>query len=91
MPSTAIDYLAGAPSCQAGHNGAPAQREAHPAGYESDMEHQPRHDEDTPETAEPPEAEELSEKVPDKASGAGDTPLGDTDEHSDAPGPHGTD
>jgi len=55
------------------------------------MEHQPRHDEDTPETAEPPEAEELSEKVPDKASGEGDTPLGDTDEHSDAPGAHGTD
>jgi len=62
-----------------------------PAGYESDMEHDPRHDDDTPETAEPPEAEELSEKVPDEASGSGDTPLGDTDEHSDATGAHGTD
>jgi hypothetical protein len=47
-------------------------------------------DEDTPETAEPPEAEELSEKVPEEASGEGDTPLGSTDQHSDAPGPHGT-
>jgi hypothetical protein len=45
---------------------------------------------DTPETAEPPEAEELSEKVPEEASGEGDTPLGSTDQHSDAPGPHGT-
>ena len=44
----------------------------------------------TPETAEPREAEELSEKVPEQASGKGDTPLGSTDQHSDAPGPHGT-
>ena len=43
------------------------------------METNPRHDDDTPETAEPQEAEELSEKVPDEASGEGDTPLGDTD------------
>jgi hypothetical protein len=50
----------------------------------------PRQEDDTPETAEPPEAEELSENVPDKASGEGDTPLGSTDQHSDAPGPHGT-
>jgi hypothetical protein len=50
----------------------------------------PGTDEDTPETAEPPEAEELSEKVPEEASGEGDTPLGSTDQHSDAPGPHGT-
>jgi hypothetical protein len=49
-----------------------------------------RREDDTPETAEPSEAEELSEKVPDAASGEGDTPLGDTDQHSDAPGPHGT-
>ena len=49
------------------------------------MEHQEERDEDTPETAEPPEAEELSE--PDEVSGEGDTPLGDTDQHSDAPGP----
>ncbi len=55
------------------------------------METNPRHDDDTPETAEPQEAEELSEKVPDEASGEGDTPLGDTDQHSDAGGPHGTD
>ncbi len=32
----------------------------------------------------------LSEKVPDEVSGEGDTPLGGTDEHSDAPGPDGT-
>jgi hypothetical protein len=49
-----------------------------------------RDDDDTPETAEPPEAEKLSEKVPDEASGEGDTPLGSTDEHSDAPGETGT-
>jgi hypothetical protein len=54
------------------------------------MEHQEERDEDTPETAEPPKAEELSEKVPDEVSGEGDTPLGDTDQHSDAPGPTGT-
>jgi hypothetical protein len=54
------------------------------------MEEKPRNDDDTPETAEPPEAEKLSEKVPEEASGTGDTPFGDTDEHSDAPGPHGT-
>jgi hypothetical protein len=53
-------------------------------------EKKPRPDDDTPETAEPPEAEKLSEKVPDEASGEGDTPLGATDQHSDAPGPHGT-
>jgi hypothetical protein len=53
-------------------------------------EKKPRQDDDTPETAEPPEAEKLSEKVPEKTSGKGDTPLGDTDQHSDAPGPHGT-
>jgi hypothetical protein len=49
-----------------------------------------REDDDTPETAEPPEAEKLSEKVPDEISGEGDTPLGSTDEHSDAPGETGT-
>ena len=54
------------------------------------METNPSHDDDTPETAEPQEAEELSQKVPDEASGEGDTPLGDTDQHSDAEGPHGT-
>ena len=53
------------------------------------MDDKPRKD-DTPETAEPPEAEPLSEKVPDKLSGEGDTPLGSTDDHSDAPGETGT-
>jgi hypothetical protein len=53
------------------------------------MDETPR-DDDTPETAEPPEAEELSENVPDEVSGEGDTPLGDTGEHSDAPGETGT-
>jgi len=42
-------------------------------------------------TAEGEDAERLSEKVPEEASGEGETPLGDTDEHSDAPGPDGTD
>jgi hypothetical protein len=55
------------------------------------MENEKKRDEDTSETAEPPEAEELSEKVPEDASGEGKTPLGDTDQHSDAPGPTGTD
>jgi hypothetical protein len=55
------------------------------------VEHQREHDKDTQESAEPAEAVELSEKVPEPASGEGDTPLGDTDQHSDAPGPTGTD
>lgn len=42
-----------------------------------------------PEAAEGSKAEELSEKVPDAAGGEGGTPLGASDEHSDAPGPHG--
>jgi hypothetical protein len=54
------------------------------------MDEKKRQDDDAPETAEPPEAGELSEKVPDEASGEGDTPLGSTDQHSDAPGPTGT-
>ena len=45
--------------------------------------------------AEPDRLPALGEKngdfrVPDEASGEGDTPLGSTDQHSDAPGPHGT-
>jgi hypothetical protein len=42
------------------------------------------------ESAEGEKSSEVSEKVPDEASGEGDTPLGGTDEHSDAPGPDGT-
>ena len=50
------------------------------------------HDEDAgPDPAESEESPKLSDKVPEEASGEGDTPLGGTDEHSDAPGPHGTD
>lgn len=49
-----------------------------------------REHDDTPETAEPPEAEKLSEKVPEEVSGEGDTPLGSTGELSDAPGETGT-
>ncbi len=45
---------------------------------------------DTHDTAEPPEAESLSEKVPEEVSGEGATPLGDSDQHSDAPGETGT-
>lgn len=53
---------------------------------------QREHEEDEgPEAAEGEESSKLSDKVPDEASGGGDTPLGGTDEHSDAPGPHGTD
>ena len=52
-------------------------------------EKKPRPDDESPETAEQPEAEKLSEKVPDKASGEDDTPLGSTEQHYDAPGPHG--
>jgi len=54
------------------------------------MDENARHDDDTPETAEPPEAEELSEQVPEELSGEGETPLGSTDDHSDAPGETGT-
>jgi len=36
-------------------------------------ENKPREGDDTPETAEPPEAESLSEKVPEEVSGEGDT------------------
>jgi hypothetical protein len=54
------------------------------------MEEKRRNDDDAPETAEPAEAEKLSENLPEEVSGEGDTPLGDSDQHSDAPGPHGT-
>jgi hypothetical protein len=36
------------------------------------------------------EEKKLSEKVPEEVSGEGDTSLGSSDQHSDAPGPHGT-
>jgi hypothetical protein len=54
------------------------------------MEHERERNDDAPDTAETPGTEELSEKVPEKASGRGKTPLGDTDQHSDSPGPTGT-
>jgi hypothetical protein len=54
------------------------------------MDEKTPRDDDTPETAEPPEAEKLSEKAPDEVSGEGDTPFGSSDEHSDAPGETGT-
>ena len=50
-----------------------------------------RVEEGGPEAAEDEKSSKLSEKVPDEASGEGDTPLGSSDEHSEAPGPHGTD
>ena len=53
------------------------------------MEHE-RREHDPPDSAEPDEAEGLSEKVPEEVSGKGDTPLGTTDQHSDAPGETGT-
>lgn len=54
------------------------------------MDEKNRDGDAAPDTAEPPEAEHLSEKVPDEVSGEGDTPLGSTDDHSDAPGETGT-
>lgn len=47
--------------------------------------------EDGPASAEGGKSSEVSKDVPEKLSGEGDTPLGGTDEHSEAPGPHGTD
>jgi hypothetical protein len=49
-----------------------------------------RREHDPPDSAEPDEAEGLSEQVPEEVSGEGDTPLGTTDQHSDAPGETGT-
>jgi hypothetical protein len=49
-----------------------------------------REQEGQPESAEDEEASKLSKKTPDEASGEDETPLGSTDQHSDAPGPHGT-
>ena len=40
-------------------------------------------------TAENQDEARVSEKVPEELSGDGKTPLGDTDQHSDAPGPDG--
>ena len=34
--------------------------------------------------------ERISEKIPEEVSGEGETSLGDSDQHSEAPGPHGT-
>ena len=42
-----------------------------------------------PETAEDEDESKLSEKLPDALSGKGKTPLGSSDEHSDAPGSTG--
>ena len=49
-----------------------------------------RDDEKGPDSAEGEKSSELSEEVSEDLSGEGDTPLGSTDEHSEAPGPHGT-
>jgi hypothetical protein len=54
------------------------------------VEHEHEHPDEGPESAEDEEARKLSEKIPEEASGQGDTPLGASDQHSDAPGPHGT-
>ncbi len=51
---------------------------------------QEREQEGQPESAEDEEASKLSKKTPDEASGEDETPLGSTDQHSDAPAPHGT-
>ena len=41
-------------------------------------------------TDESPEEEQESEEIPAPVSGDGKTPLGSTDQHSDAEGPDGT-
>ncbi len=48
-------------------------------------------DEKGPDTAEGEKGSKLSEHVPDELSGDGDTPLGSSDEHSDAPDPSAED
>ena len=55
-----------------------------------EMDEERERDEEV-ESAEGDEGSKLSEKLPGKLSGEGETPLGGTDEHSNAPGPHGTD
>ena len=42
-----------------------------------------------PQTAEDQDESKLSDKIPDELSGEGETPLGSSDEHSDAPGSTG--
>jgi hypothetical protein len=42
-----------------------------------------------PESAEDEEAAEVSQEMPEEVSGEGATPLGSSDDHSEAPGPHG--
>lgn len=42
-----------------------------------------------PDSAEGEKAAAASEEVPEEVSGEGATPLGSSDEHSSAPGPHG--
>jgi hypothetical protein len=48
-----------------------------------------RIDRSQPDSAEGEQASSASEAVPEELSGEGATPLGSSDEHSDAPGPHG--
>lgn len=43
-----------------------------------------------PKTAENEDEAKRSEDLPESVSGKGDTPLGSSDQHSDAPGPFGT-
>jgi len=42
-----------------------------------------------PSSAEGEEAAEVSEGLPEEVGGEGATPLGSSDDHSGAPGPHG--
>jgi len=44
-----------------------------------------------PKTAEDEDEARESEALPESVSGEGETPLGSSDQHSDAPGPFGTD
>lgn len=51
---------------------------------------QERREGEQPESAEAERGRKLSEKVPEPVSGEGGTPLGASDQHSEAPPPHGT-
>lgn len=55
---------------------------------EAKMKEQPK--EPGPQTAEDEDEAKRSEALPESVSGKGETPLGSSDQHSDAPGPFGT-
>ncbi|HWH45183.1 MAG TPA: hypothetical protein VNT32_10660 [Thermoleophilaceae bacterium] len=56
----------------------------------TDDEAREQEEQGQPESQESEASGELSGEIPEEAGGDGDTPLGATDQHSDAPGPTGT-